>query len=386
MVPPFLQYPLNYIFFLLIIDYYYRIILGKSKTIEKKLKSEMLYSDRGFDQLVHISPDAVIITDLSGTIINASRQTIDLCGYKDKQELIGKSFLDIVAPKSKAKAIIYLNKALKEGITKKLEHTLVKKNGEHFIGEISTIVINGKNEVQKRFVATIRDVTDHRVAQKQLKKSIKEKEYLLQEIHHRVKNNLQVISSILDMSSMRINNPHARHLIKDAQSKIQTMAFIHSQLYQSERFDQIKMRDHIIELIKYLQAVYAQEKKISYHLNILDVNLPLTQAIPCALVLNELISNAFKHAFKKRKQGTIEVTMKILAGYVFLTVRDDGVGIQNGINIYETQSLGMKLVRNLVQKQLKGKLEMIRKKYTEFNIEFPAYSQEVNHDKHHGSG
>jgi len=340
----------------------------------------MYHSLRKFNQMVQICPDAVIITDLSGIIINASRQTVELCGYKEKQELIGKSFFDIISPESKAKAIIYLNKALKEGIIKKLEHTLIKKDGELFKGEINTMVINGKNKDEKLFVSTIRDVTDYRLAQKQLKKSIKEKEYLLQEIHHRVKNNLQVISSILDMSSLRIDNPQALHLIKDAQSKVQTMAFIHSQLYQSEKFEQIKMHDHIKELIKYLQSVYAHGKKIDTHLDISDVSLPLTQAIPCALVLNELISNALKHAFKQRKQGTIEVIMKISAGNIFLTVRDDGVGIRNGVNIYETHSLGMKLVRNLIQKQLKGKFEMTRRKYTEFNIQFPAFSQEVNHD------
>ncbi len=344
----------------------------------------MSHIDNIFDNFVKLSPDAVIITDLSGKIINASKQTLELCGFKDKMELEGKKFFDIIAPESKAKAIIYLNKTLKEGITKNLEYTLLKKNGEHYIGEISTIVIDGEEENQKIFVATIRDVTDHRRAQKQLQKSIKEKEYLLQEIHHRVKNNLQVISSILDMSSMRINTPKANNLIKDAQSKIQTMAFIHSQLYRSERFDQIKMHDHIKELIEYLLTVYANRKRISYYLDISDVNLPLTQAIPCALVLNELISNAFKHAFKQRKNGTIEVTMQASAGNILLSVKDDGIGVKSEINIYETQSLGMKLVRNLVQKQLKGKFEMKRKNYTEFSIKFPSFSQEVNHDKYHG--
>ncbi|MBD3414120.1 MAG: PAS domain S-box protein [Candidatus Aminicenantes bacterium] len=337
-----------------------------------------------FEDLVHISPDAVIIADLSGTIMDASRQTLHLCGYKEKNELTGKSFFDIIAPESKAKAIIYLNKTLKEGITNKLEYTLLKKNGESFIGEISIVAVNGTNENETVFVAILRDVTDHKSAQDQLKKSIKEKESLLQEIHHRVKNNLQVISSILDMSRMRTNDSQANSLIKDAQSKIQTMAFIHSQLYRSERFDQIRMQDHINELVQYLRSVYTDQKNITCHLDISDVNLPLTQAIPCALVLNELISNAFKHAFKHRKHGTVEVTMNIFAEQVFLTVRDDGIGVSDGVNIYQTQSLGMKLVRNLVQKQLKGKFKMIRKKYTEFNIEFPALSQEGNDDKHHG--
>jgi two-component sensor histidine kinase len=221
------------------------------------------------------------------------------------------------------------------------------------------------------FIATTRDITKRKQDEENLRTSIKEKEMLLQEIHHRVKNNLQIISSILDMSHMRMDDPRAQDLISDARSKIQTMTFIHTQLYKSERFDRIEMGAHIKELIHYLSAAYARSKTVSCFVEISDVYLTLTQAIPCALVLNELISNAFKHAFKEGQRGTIEVSMDVTAGNrVFLRVRDDGIGLKKGVDIHKTDTLGLKLVRNLVEKQLRGKIEIQKKKYTEFLITF----------------
>jgi len=225
----------------------------------------------------------------------------------------------------------------------------------------------------------IRDISDLKEKEKQLVI----KSAVIQEIHHRVKNNLQVISSILDLSSLRIEDPKAINLIGDARSKIQTMAFIHSQLYRSERFDRIEMGEHIRELINYLSAVYGEGKKIHSHIEIDGVNLSLTQAIPCALVLNELISNAFKHAFKRGTKGTIEISMARSGPHqIMMCVKDDGIGMRPDLDISRTNSLGLKLVRNLVEKQLKGKLKQKRTKYTEFVVEFPIQEELKNASNH----
>jgi two-component sensor histidine kinase len=158
---------------------------------------------------------------------------------------------------------------MKEGITRNLEYTLLRKDGDRFIGEIDTAVILDAYGKPVSFIATTRDITQRKHMQDELEASIREKEFLLQEIHHRVKNNLQVISSILDMSGLRTEDPCALDLIENARSKIQTMAFIHSQLYRSERFDQIEMGEHIGELVQYLKTVYAGGKDIRFDINIL---------------------------------------------------------------------------------------------------------------------
>jgi len=160
-------------------------------------------------------------------------------------------------------------------------------------------------------------------------------------------------------------------LITDARTEIHTMALIHLQLYRSERFDQIEMESHIQELIISLSKVYAERKSITSVVEISGVHLSIIQAIPCTLVINELISNALKHAFKEGQKGMLEISMQSSAeDTIFVTIKDDGIGIQDEIDIYKTDSLGLKLVRNLVEKQLGGKLQVKRNKGTEFIIEF----------------
>jgi two-component sensor histidine kinase len=237
-----------------------------------------------------------------------------------------------------------------------------------------------EQRVQERTVELV-------VANEEIKTSLKEKEVLLKEIHHRVKNNLQVISSLLDMTSTRIHDQQANNLIKDARTKIHTMALIHARLYGSERVDQIDMRDHIRELANYLSQVYSDSKKITLIVDLSSIYLPITQAIPCALVLNEVISNAFKHAFREGQKGTIEISVKSPAqDTISIRVKDDGIGIPQEVDIYKTDSLGLKLLRNLVQSQLKGKIDVKRDKGTEFIIEFKTLEEKAEYVQNNGSG
>jgi len=236
-------------------------------------------------------------------------------------------------------------------------------------------------ELQKKVEELEKEAVARKQAEEQIKASLKEKEFLLKEVHHRVKNNLQIISSLLDMRIMRTDNQQVIDLFEETRSKIHTMALIHTQLYRSERFDQINMGAHIRELVDYLSKIYAKrDVLITPVIQHSDVYLSITQAIPCALVLNELVSNAFKHAFQAGQEGAIEISLKREDhNKVFLKVKDNGTGIPEEIDIFNTNSLGFKLMRNTVQHQLMGSIHIEAGAGTTIIVKFRILEEEGSH-------
>lgn len=344
---------------------------GEDITEQKKAENALKESEARYKTLVQTSPDAVIVTNKDGIITYVSLQTLKLFEYTQPEAMIGKNIMSLMIPEHRAKLLLNMKKSMKEGCVQAVEYTFPQQNGRRFIGEMNMSVIIDENDIPKMFIATVRNCSERKKAEKDLLKSIQEKEILLQEIHHRVKNNLQVISSLLDLSSMRIEDAKANNLISDAQTKIQTMAFIHNQLYNSERFDNVDMGAHVRDLLRYLKSFYAQNKNISISVRIHDIFLSITKAIPCALVINELVSNAFKHAFKEKENGVLEIAMTSKwDNKISMNIRNDGAVWDEDFDLFSTESLGLKLVRNLVRNQLKGKIELKRKEYTEFHIEF----------------
>ena len=217
-----------------------------------------------------------------------------------------------------------------------------------------------------------KEIIERKHIEEQIKASLEEKEILLREIHHRVKNNFEIISSLLDMSSMHTENIETQNLLAGARTRIHSMALIHTQLYQSVRFDQIDMKKHIQELMNYLSHAYTDKgKKVNSMIESSDVYLSVNQAVPCALVLNELIANSFKHAFRKRKSGTVRVSIiNSTDDTVLLKVKDDGDGMLEGFDLNNTTGLGLKLVSHLVTGQLKGEMNISNDGGTEIRIQF----------------
>jgi len=221
-------------------------------------------------------------------------------------------------------------------------------------------------------VMSYRDVTDRRHAEEKLIASLQEKETLIREIHHRVKNNLQIISGLLDMTRMRTPDSTTNSILTDMMLKIKTMAQIHTRLYESKQFDKINMGVQIRDQVADLSNIYGRAgAEISSEIDAGDIYLPVDQAIPCALVVNEILSNAFKHAFKGKKHGNLRISATQADDHIRITIHDDGVGIPEDLDVYQTTSLGFKLIRSLVT-QLKGSVTIIRTHGTEVTVEFPV--------------
>ena len=245
-------------------------------------------------------------------------------------------------------------------------------------GYIGLDNVLGKVEWDQGDLALLRTVSEiignafeRTIAESRLRASLDEKEILLREVHHRVKNNLQVVSSLLDLGMMYADKPQEKRILEDARSKVNTMALIHTHLYKDAQFDRINIGKCLNNLVEELSCVYSSAGKIDTLIQTSDVYLNINEAIPCALVLNELISNAFKHAFKGRQNGTIEISIGIdECGEISILLHDDGIGIPSEIELESIESLGLTLVKNLVKNQLKGEIVMRRENGTEYTIRF----------------
>jgi len=248
---------------------------------------------------------------------------------------------------------------------------LESKTGDKKYLSAKTIPLYDQNLI----ILTVQDITERIIADKQIQHSLKEKEILLREIHHRVKNNLQTISSLLDLQAESIKDSAALEAFRSSQSRIRSMALIHERLYKSENLSRIKAQEYIKNLIDYLEATYdSQAGNVKLKTNVQNIQLNLDAAIPCGIIINELVSNSMKYAFPGEGAGTIEVSLLVSsADSISLSVKDDGIGIPADITVKNSPSLGLQLVY-LLAKQINGTLITERENGTKVELIFPKPS------------
>ena len=285
--------------------------------------------------------------------------------------MIGKTDYDILSKEDADNIVTIKKQVLKTGKPVRIELPLVSRNGEKNYFEGSYIPKFDVSGNVDGLIGYVRNITERKSAEQKIISSLAEKEILIREIHHRVKNNLQIISGLLDMTRMRTQDVATGSILTDMMLKIKTMAQIHTRLYESKQFDKINMGGQIRDQVADLSSIYGRSgTEIISEIDAGEIDLPVDQAIPCALIVNEILSNAFKHAFKGRKYGKVSITAMKQDGHVHISVRDDGVGIPREMDIYHATSLGIKLIRNLVQ-QLGGSLTIEGTGGTEVTVEFP---------------
>jgi len=215
------------------------------------------------------------------------------------------------------------------------------------------------------------DITEKKLVEEKIKQSLQEKEVLLKEVHHRVKNNLQVISSILNLQSSYVKDAGTLNILKESQNRIKSMAFIHESLYQTKDFSSINFSEYVVNLSNNLIHSYSNfEYEIKLNLDIQNVFLNLDLAIPCGLIINEIISNALKYAFvEKQNDGEISIEMKTEDENLILKLSDNGAGLPKNIDFRNTESLGLQLVVTLTE-QLNGTIELDTTNGTAYTIIF----------------
>ncbi len=344
-------------------------------TEQKRAEEAQRESDKRYRTLFEVSPASITLLDISGVIIDCNNSTEKLIGYT-KDEIIGKQFEKLMTldpqylPMLKAKFL-----KLSEGEdVEPYELKIIRKDGKkRWINVINSLILKG-NEIAG-FQVIAKDITDRKIAEDQLKKSLKEKEVLLQEVHHRVKNNMQIISSLLRLQSRYIKNKKAVEMFKDSQQRIKSMALVHERLYRSDDLASIDFKDYVNTLVKDLFRSYNNSGKVKLNVAVKNVSLGVDYAIPCGLIISELVSNSLKYAFPKdfinNKQNEINIKLYSRGkSEIELTISDNGVGIPPDLNYKKTKSLGLHLVNLLVEDQFQGKLKLSRVKGTNFQIRF----------------
>lgn len=221
------------------------------------------------------------------------------------------------------------------------------------------------------FVGTHVDITERKDSEAELKQNLKEKEILLKEIHHRVKNNLLVVASLLEFQSDYSDNTEIHRALQDSQNRVLSMSLIHERLYQSTDLSHIEFRDYLETLIEQLFASYnIDSHKITYTIHSEPIRLNIETAHPCGLIINEIISNVLKHAFPDARTGTVEILVnQEPTGLIHLRIKDNGIGIPEHIDLFKTDSLGMELIVMLVE-QIRGEIHLNRQQGTEFHMTF----------------
>lgn len=273
---------------------------------------------------------------------------------------------------------LFMGQALSKSIVTPINRLRVATE-EIAEGKFNPLVeIESKDEFGKlieSFSAMGREI---KLNEEALKKSLVEKETLLKEVHHRTKNNMQIISSLLWLQSREIQEKEYLEMFEDCSNRINAMSLIHETIYKSADFSKINFNEFLLALFDSLFDTYGiQPERIRFVINSNNIFLDMDSSIPCGLLVQELISNAFKYAFPDNRQGTIRVSIHSPEkGLIELKVSDDGIGLPEGLDIRNTHSLGLRLVTTLVENQLGGTLELNREYGTEFKIKFSS-KQEI---------
>jgi PAS domain S-box-containing protein len=343
--------------------------LAREIIMYKESQEALHKSEEKYRVLVENAMDGIYIISPDGfEYVNPAFEKI--FGYEEKEVCDKKfNFFDLIHPEDRL-LIAKREEARKKGdkIPTLYSFRAITKEGELKHVEVDTIPLQGE---KVRILGVLRDITKRKEAEEQLKNALKENEILLRELHHRVKNNMQIISSLLRLQARNIKNKKLHEAFKSCQNRIRSMALIHEKFYKSEDLTRIELDKYIQDLTIHLFHTYGVAPNIiRLTTEMENVHIEINRAISLGLIINELVSNSLRHAFPDGKKGEIRIKLrKSLNSKYELVIGDNGVGIPKDIDFSNTKSLGIQLVNDLVR-QIAGHMDLKRDGGTSFQITF----------------
>jgi len=349
----------------------YAVGIGIDVSKEKKAREQLERKELELEKAQRIGKMGSWTWNIQGNRLHWSDEVYDLLGLDQKtyQPTIEK-FRNMLPHDDRKKALALVKQIKNGGQWQDIELKVNKPDGSDiFIREKGEITFNEQGQ-PVRVSGTIQDITEQKENEKKLKNAIKEKDLLLSEVHHRVKNNLAIIHGLLQLEMFNTDDEQLKNILYQSQMRIHSMALIHETLYSSGDFANIKFGAYIDELITLLIETYGNEtKEISVNLEADDVKLNINQAIPCALMVNELLTNSLKHAFPEQDTGTITVKIIEEKQNVTVNVSDNGIGFEKIPDLDTSNTLGLTLI-NKLNAQLNGNLTIANDDGASFEVTF----------------
>jgi len=337
------------------------------------IKDELAESEARFKTLTNQSPSVIFIHDKK-KIVYVNDKAVEITGYSRKEFYNPKfDFFKLILPRDRKKIRASFNAHKNDEEVDQIEHTVVTKSRKKINTILNTKLIDFKG--RKVIMGVITDISAQKKAEEQIRASVEEKDAMLKEIHHRVKNNMQIISSLIRLQTQDIEDIKVLEICNEVQSRIKSMALIHDHLYHSEDLSKVDLKNYIFSLGAHLLVMHKNRSfDVQLEYDTQKIALPIVKAIPCGLIINELVSNCYKHAFPpkyiKTKPKSFVPTISVVMesgrpGIVRLRISDNGIGHSKG------DGLGLVLINDLVG-QIDGTLERKNDRGTSYEICFSS--------------
>ncbi|THB75987.1 MAG: PAS domain S-box protein [Desulfobulbaceae bacterium] len=339
-------------------------------------ESELSESRQLLANAIDHAPIGMVLVQPNGAFYRVNQAYCTITGYSEK-ELMAKDFQDITHPDDHDIGPDVIKKLLDGKIDKaQLEKRYIRKDGRIIDVVMNTTLLKSEDGSPLYFFTQAQDITKRKALAQNLEDSLRDKETLLKEIHHRVKNNMQMIQSILNLQIEKTELAENKEPLLESINRIRVMSLVHENLYRSSNLADINLKEYFSDFLGQLSNAFnLVEKKIELQQDIAHLPLSIDTIITCGLIVNELVTNAIKYGFEQRVEGTISVDLKEVGNNIELKVSDDGGGFKEEIDVNNSDTLGLRIVQILAEGQLDGIISVVNNNGVTFTILFPFHAE-----------